>query len=147
VNASDAAGCDDGTALIEFVWLGVLLLVPLVYILVAASGVQRAAYGVSTASRAAGRAFVLAPDVGAARDRAERAARTALSDQGIALDVADVDIHCAPTCLVPGSTVTVVVTVRQELPLAPDVLGGAAPAVTVDATHVEPYGTFREARS
>lgn len=138
---------DDGTALIEFIWLGLLLLVPLVYLMVAASGVQRAAYGVSAASRAAGRAFVLAPDVSVARERAERAARTALSDQGIAADVADVDIECIPTCLAPGSTVTVVVSVRQELPLAPDVLGGATPAVTVDSTHVEPYGTFREDRS
>jgi hypothetical protein len=91
--------------------------------------------------------FVLAPDVTAARERAQLAARTALSDQGIAADRADVDIECAPSCLAPGSTVRVVVTVRQELPLAPDILGGAAPAVTVDSTHVEPYGTFREDRS
>ncbi|MDN5853006.1 MAG: hypothetical protein L0K86_09195 [Actinomycetia bacterium] len=147
MNRRSSAERDEGTALIEFIWLGLLLLVPLVYIMVAASGVQRAAYGVSTASRAAGRAFVLAPDVVAARERAERAARTALSDQGIAAQTADVDIECAPSCLVPGSTVTVVVTVRQELPLAPDVLGGTAPAVTVDSTHVEPYGTFREDRS
>lgn len=138
---------DRGTALIEFIWLGLLLLVPLVYLMVAASEVQRAAYGVSTASRAAGRAFVLAPDVIAARERAERAARTALADQGIDMGAAAVEIECTPRCLAPGSTVTVIVSVRQRLPLAPEVLGGAAPVVTVDATHVEPYGTFREDRS
>lgn len=136
-----------GSALIEFTWLGLLLLIPLVYLMVAASQVQRAAYGVSTASRAAGRAFVLAPDVSTAHERALRAARTALVDQGIEAGTADVAIECAPRCLVPGSTVTVVVTVRQRLPVAPDVLGGAAPAVTVDSTHVEPYGSFREDRS
>ena len=138
---------DTGTALIEFIWLGLLLLVPLVYLMVAVSGVQRAAYGASAASRAAGRAFVLAPDVSAARERAERAARTALADQGIEVGGADVAIDCTPSCLSPGSTVHVTVTVRERLPLAPDVLGGAAPAVTVDATHVEPYGSFREDRS
>lgn len=143
---ADAAG-DDGTALIEFIWLGLLLLMPLVYLMLAASQVQRAAYGVSTASRAAGRAFVLAPDVFSARERAENAARTALADQGIEVATADVDIECAPRCLTPGSTVTVVVSVRQQLPLVPDALGGGAPAVTVDSTHVEPYGSFREDRS
>ncbi|UYM04075.1 hypothetical protein [Solicola gregarius] len=139
---------DRGSALIEFVWLGLLLLVPLVYLVLTASDVQRAAYGASTASRAAGRAFVLAPDTAAAYDRAERAARTALADQGIV--EASVDVECAPSaqsCLTPGSAVTVVVTVRQQLPLAPDVFGGAAPAITVDARHTEPYGTFREDRS
>ena len=138
---------DSGTALIEFIWLGLLLLVPLVYIMVAVSQVQGAAYGVSTASRAAGRAFVLAPDVGAARERAEQAALIALADQGIEARTADIAIECVPSCLVPGSTVKIVVTVRQRLPLAPDALGAGAPSVTVDSTHVEPYGTFREARS
>lgn len=141
---------DRGSALIEFIWLGLLLLIPLVYIVLTASDVQRAAYGASTASRAAGRAFVLAPDTAAAYDRAASAARTALEDQGIAPAYVDVHVECTPSvhsCLTPGSEVTVLVTVRQQLPLAPDVLGGAAPAITVDARHTEPYGTFREDRS
>ncbi|UPK76203.1 hypothetical protein MU582_06060 [Nocardioidaceae bacterium SCSIO 66511] len=141
---------DRGTALIEFIWLGLLLLIPLVYIVLSASDVQRAAYGASTASRAAGRAFVLAPDSTAAYDRANRAARTALADQGIGATGVDVDVSCQPSaasCLTPGSSVTVIVTVRQRLPFAPDVLGRGAPAITVDARHSEPYGTFREDRS
>ncbi|MGH3359157.1 MAG: hypothetical protein ACRDO7_10170 [Nocardioidaceae bacterium] len=146
----DRGARDDGTALIEFVWLGLLLLVPLVYIMLTVSDVQRAAYGASTASRAAGRAFVLAPDAATGQARAMSAAQTALADQGVPDQYVRVDIDCAPTtasCLMPGSTVTVVVTVRQRLPLAPDVMGGSAPAVTVDSTHTEPYGTFREVRS
>lgn len=141
---------DDGTALIEFIWLGLLMLLPLVYVMLTASDVQRAAYGASTASRAAGRAFILAPDAGTGRSQALSAARTALADQGIPAESARVDIECAPAaagCLTPGSTVTVVVTVRQRLPLAPDVMGESAPAITVDSTHTEPYGTFREVRS
>lgn len=141
---------ESGTALVEFVWLGLLLLVPLVYLMVSVSEVQRAAYGTSTASRAAGRAFILSPDASTGHARAVSAARVALADQGVDEDAIDIDIECAPDpddCLVPESTVTVVVSVRQRLPLAPDVLGGSAPAITVDSTHTEPYGTFREVRS
>ena len=141
---------EQGSALVEFIWLGLLLLVPLVYLLLAAFDVQRASYGASAASRAAGRAFVLAPSQPVGYARAEAAARVALADQGIHGDRARVAVTCAPDptrCLSPGSTVTVSVTVQQPLPVAPAVFGGSAPSVRVVSTHVEPYGAFREDRS
>ena len=74
---------DRGSASIEFVWLSIILLVPLIYVLLAVFEVQRAAYGTSAASRAAARAFVQAPDVATAERRAEVAARLAMQDQGL----------------------------------------------------------------
>jgi hypothetical protein len=61
-----------GTALVELVWLGILLMVPLVWIVLSVFEVQRGAFAVSAAARAAGRAYSLAPDdaVGLARARA-----------------------------------------------------------------------------
>lgn len=141
---------EQGSAIVEFVWLGLLLLLPLVYVLVTAFEVQRASYGASSASRAAARAFVLAPDQPSAYDRARRAAAVALGDQGLGDKRADVTITCRPEparCLSPGSVVTVVVAATQPLPLAPEVMGDARPQVTVDSRHSEPYGTFREDRS
>ncbi len=141
---------DRGTALIEFIWLGLLLLVPLVYVLLAAFDVQRASYAVSAASRAAGRAFVLAPDQTSAYARAEAAARVALADQGIEAERSQLRVTCEPDparCLSPGSVISVSVTVQQPLPIAPAVFGSSAASVRVVSTHVEPYGTFREDRS
>jgi Flp pilus assembly protein TadG len=138
---------EDGSAVVEFVWLTVLLLVPFVYLLVAVFDAQRAAYGVSAASRSAARAFLQAPDVGTAGDRARTAARVALDDQG--LDGADVRVVCLPTpsdCLEPGSSVRVVVRTTQPLPLTPDALGSQLGGIVVDSTHTEPYGEFRMAR-
>lgn len=139
-----------GTALIEFIWLGLLLLVPLVYILLTVFDAQRGAFGASSASRAAGRAFVLAPDQHTAFDRAEHAAMAALEDQGID-DDGDVSvvIDCDPEpdeCLTAGSMITVEVVVQQPLPVVPSALGASAPSVRLSSTHVEPYGTFREDR-
>ena len=140
---------ETGTALVEMTWLGLLLLVPLVYLLLAVFDVQRASYGVSSATRAAGRAYVLAPDDGTAQARAAQAAAVALRDQGLALDPGALVISCLPSagdCLQPGSSVQVVLSVDVALPLVPDALGGAAPSIRVSSTHLAPYGSFREAR-
>jgi len=140
---------ESGTALIEFIWLGLLLLVPLVYIMWSVFDAQRGAFAASSASRAAGRAFVLAPDQETAKDRAEAAVDIALIDQGVDPDDADVIITCEPRqgqCLTSGSVITVEVVVQQPLPLVPSALGSSAPSVRLTSTHVEPYGTYREDR-
>lgn len=141
---------ETGSAIVEFVWLGLILMVPIVYILLAVFDLQRASYGVSAASRAAGRAFVLAPDQGSGYARAQRAAEVALKDQGIEPGGVAVRISCTPDperCLSPGAVISVAVRTSQPLPFIPSALGGSRPAVTVNGTHTEPYGTFREDRS
>jgi hypothetical protein len=137
-----------GTALVEVSWLAMLLLVPLLYILLAAFDIQRASYGVSAATRAAGRAFVLAPDVPTGQARAVQAAAVALQDQGLTLDPAALAVTCEPApdaCLQPGSAARVALSVSVPLPLLPDALGGVA-SIRVSSTHLAPYGTFRESR-
>lgn len=138
-----------GSALVEVTWLTLLLLVPLVYLVLSVFEVQRAAFGVAAASRAAGRVFVLAPDEATGRSRALRAAGVALRDQGLTLPAGGVGITCDPdprSCLQPGSVVVVSLSATVALPLAPDVFGTQPPRVRVSSTHRSPYGTFREAR-
>ena len=53
---------EDGSALVELSWLGILLLVPMLWIVLSVFEVQRGAFAVSGAARAAGRAYALAPD-------------------------------------------------------------------------------------
>ena len=57
---------------------GAAAVIPLVYVVITLLTVQRSAYGATEAARAAGRAYVLAPDVATARERAYDAARVAL---------------------------------------------------------------------
>lgn len=140
---------ESGTAMIEFIWLGLLLLVPLVYIMLTVFDAQRGAFAASSASRAAGRAFVLAPNQDEAYDRAEQALQVALEDQGVSRGDTHLDIDCDPDpddCLTSGSVITVEVVIQQPLPLVPSALGDSAPTVRLTSTHVEPYGTYREDR-
>ena len=138
-----------GTALIEVTWLAVLLMVPLVYVVLAVYDVQRHAFAATAAARAAGRAFVLAPDVAQGTAHAREAAAVALGDQRVDRGDVQVAIACEPAgeCLAPGSVVVVDVRTQVRLPLMPSVLGDGAPSIRVDAAHRVPYGTFREDRS
>ena len=140
---------ESGSALVEVVWLSVLLLVPLLYIVVTAFDVQRAAFGVSGAARAAARAYSLAPDEGSAPGRAKAAAAVALQDQRIPPADVALRVSCRPVpgnCLAPGSEISVELRYQVPLLLVPRALGGGRPSVRVDASHTVAYGTFREDR-
>jgi hypothetical protein len=111
--------------------------------------VQRASYGATAATRAAGRAFIIVPaglTEDDARSRAYEAARLAMKDQGLELRPDELKISCDPACLEPGSTVTVRLDTEVPLPFIPEALGGERPAVHVSASHTEPYGDYREAK-
>jgi hypothetical protein len=141
-------GDESGTALIEFVWLAILLIVPLLYIVLAAFDTQRAAYAASAAARSAGRAFVTAPDQATGYARAQAAVRLAYQDQKLDT-VPQLRISCRPDprhCLTPGSVVKAELHSTVELPLVPAALGSNTPSIRVDSEHESPYGTFREAR-
>lgn len=138
-----------GSALVEFSWLAILLMVPLLYVVLTVFEVQRAAFGVSGAARSAGRAFTEAPSEAAAARHAAAAARLALADQHLDVERRSLDVRCSPepaNCLAPGSVVTATVTYPVPLPLLPSVLGGQRPSIRVEAQHTVPYGSFREDR-
>ncbi|MEU4393582.1 hypothetical protein [Kribbella sp. NPDC023855] len=140
---------EQGSAVVEFLWLALLMLVPLVYVMLGVFDVQRASYGATAATRAAGRAFIIVPaglSEDDARARAFEAARLAMKDQGMDLSSDQLKITCSPACLEPGSTVTVELDAEVPLPLIPDALGGERPAIHVSASHTEPYGDYREAK-
>ena len=135
------APTERGSAIIEFHFLGLLLMVPLIYVLLAVLDVQRASYGVTQAAREAGRIFVATGNESAAR----LAAQVALADQGLAADAADISIRCsAAPCYQPGAQVTVTVVSTVRLPFVPDVLADAVNAeIPVEATHASVIDRFR----
>jgi Flp pilus assembly protein TadG len=136
-----------GSAVVELTWLGVLLLIPMLWIVLSIFEVQRGAFGVSGAARAAGRAYALAPNDAIGQARAEQAARTALADQGLSQAPVRVRVTCSPyphNCHQGTSVITVRVDSRVDLPLLPEVLGGQAPSFALDATHTVPVGQYQE---
>jgi hypothetical protein len=135
---------DNGRAIVEFLVVGLLLLVPVVYFVVTLSRVQAAAFAVSTASREAGRAFTTAADEDSAYARAQAAARISFEDHDFGAD-GTIALSCdGSPCLRPQGRVEAVAAVAVRLPLVPDFLSGALPAVLpVSATHVATVDRFR----
>ena len=116
-----------GSAVLEFHFLGILLLVPLVYVLLAVLDVQRTSYGVTQAAREAARVYAATGD----RARAEFAAQVALDDQRVA-GPARLEISGG---YAPGAQVTVRVLATVALPFVPEALAdGANAEIPVDAT-------------
>ena len=134
---------DDGNVLVEFTYLAVLLMVPLVYVLLLVLQVQRAAFGVTEAARQAGRAYVTTT-AGDPRARAQAAADLAMRDQIPGFGSATVG-YPDPPSLEPGGTVTVVVSHDVTLPVLGALFGRVEPTIPVRATHVEVVDRFREA--
>ena len=138
---------DDGSAVVELTWLGILLLVPIVWVVVAVFEVQSGAYGVSSAARAAGRAYALAGSDAEGLVRAEQAARQALVDQGHPDAPLSVRVTCTPypdDCHSGTSVITVRVSSSVALPAAPRFLGTGAASFALDASHTVPIGQYQE---
>jgi Flp pilus assembly protein TadG len=138
---------EQGSALVELSWLGILLVLPMLWIVMSVFEVQRGAFGVAAAARAAARAYALAPDDPSGLVRAREAARVALDDQGVHGVTPDVRVTCTPypgDCHQGTSVITVAVHSRVVLPLMPSALGGNRPSFALDATQTVPIGQFRE---
>jgi hypothetical protein len=116
---------DRGSASLEFITTGLILLVPLVYLMLTVSSIQGGALAVEAASRQAARVFVQARSIDEAEERVELAVAFALADYGLDGDDVAVTVSCSPNanrCLTRRGFVTVTVQSRVALPLVPSVL-------------------------
>ncbi|GAB4095718.1 hypothetical protein GCM10028787_11930 [Brachybacterium horti] len=141
VRTAGPAG-EDGNALVEFVVLGVALLIPTLYLVLTLGSVQSAVFAADVVARDAARIHAVEEDPGTARDRAARHTRLVLEDFGLeAQDV--VTISCTEDpCSTPGGLVTAQVRIPVPVPGLGPVLGGGGP-VAVSATHAVPVDRYR----
>jgi hypothetical protein len=119
-----------GSALVEFVFIAIVVFVPLVYVVAGFSAVQRGVFAANAAAREAGRAMGTAPDPIAGQERALRAAQLAVEDQSI--EPTDLRLEFAPPgadcgaaggytpTLAPGEEFSVCVTVTVRIPMLPE---------------------------
>jgi hypothetical protein len=128
------AGADGGSAIVEFIFVAVLVLIPLVYLIVAVAVVQRSRLATTSASRDVGRAIGGANSPAQASRRAAAALRIAVANQGYSANDVTVkyvaaDADCLtgapqPLTLAPGGVFAVCVIRSQQLPAVPTIVGG-----------------------
>lgn len=127
--STDAAAADDGergSAALEFIVVGLLLLVPVVYLVVALGVVQGRSLGAEAGARHVARAVASAADEGEARLRADRVLASVADQYGLDPAETELALHCLPAgapCPDPGATLFVTVRTWVALPLVPPVFG------------------------
>ncbi|GAB3530397.1 hypothetical protein [Arthrobacter monumenti] len=135
---------ESGSAVIEFIFLGTLLLVPVVYLVLAVGSLQGGSYASVGAAHQAAKVFVSSESPETGKLRAERAAMLAVTDHGFEPSSVTMEIVCnGEKCLEPGSMVTVHISVEVPLPLMPSMpaLDLSAASVSASATEiVERFG-------
>jgi len=122
--SADLLTGERGSASLEFLTVGMILLVPLVYLVLAVASIQAAALGVEGAARQAARVAVLRAD--GADASVERAVAVVLADYGVDAGATSVDVTCSARCDQPGSRVIVHVRVTVPMPLVPEVLASSS---------------------
>lgn len=132
---------DEGSAALEFITVGVILLVPLVYLIIALGAIQEQTLGVGAAARHVARTIVRAPDAATAAVRSELVLADVTDQYGIDEESTEVSVACVPVgteCPSAGAVVTVTVTASVSLPLMPAVFGSdSAAAIRVEGSAVQ----------
>ena len=144
----------DGSAVIEFIGLAVVIMIPLTYLMITVFTVQRAVFAAGAAAREAGRAFALADSEAQGEARARTAADLALESHGLSggsLEFHSRGSSCsspaiAPT-LEPGASYTVCLRLDIDLPYADKgYLADSLRAAAVTGKYTLVVDSFRRSR-
>ncbi|WP_405375659.1 MULTISPECIES: TadE family protein [unclassified Microbacterium] len=144
--SSDLRGDDEGSAALEFIVAGVVLLVPIVYLIVTLGLVQAGALGVDAAARHVARSVAASEDAADADERSARVIASIIDEYDLDPESVEVSVSCAgpaEECPDAGRTLRVTVSARVPLPLVPPVLGLDETArVTVESTSVQKVSRY-----
>lgn len=130
---------EDGNAIVEFIGVALLLLIPLVYLVLTLGRVQAAMFAAEAGARESGRIISTTVELGEGVARARSAVELAFADQGIEVTGSDaLHLECEEEpCLTRGGRIYIQVDATVRLPLVPDAFAGTLPVeVPVRAEHL-----------
>ncbi|WP_274645668.1 TadE family protein [Microbacterium sp. C7(2022)] len=132
--------------MLEFILVGLVLLVPLVYLVITLGSIQGQSLGAEAGARHIARAIALSSDSDEARDRTDRILAAVVEEYGIDDSAVEIALHCRPAsadCPSAGATVVVTVRTSVSLPLVPPVLGlDRIASVPVEASSAQKVSRF-----
>lgn len=139
---------ENGSAVVEFLGVALVLLIPTVYLIITLGRVQAATFAADGAARDAGRLIAQAETFEQGVAEAALAVELAFADQGLDVDGASaLEVTCQEDpCLSPGAYLHLEVATDVRLPLAPPFLEDAlGTTVRVEAEAMTAVDDFREA--
>lgn len=121
-----ASRSEHGSASLEFIAAGVLLIVPLVYLVLVLGRIQAGTMAAESVARQAVRMYVTSQTPAQAAARVATAVADGLADFNFETPAGVTSVSCSPAravCLAPSSTVTVTQRIIVSLPFVPAILG------------------------
>ena len=135
-----------GSAPLEFILVGLLLLVPVIYLIVSLGLIQGQSMGVHAAARHVARVVALSSDAAEARAQADLVLRSVVDEYDLDPAAVDLALSCRPqgsACPQSGATLIVTVRARVTLPLVPPVLGlDRIASIPVEASAAQKVSRF-----
>ncbi|WOF21698.1 TadE family protein [Microbacterium betulae] len=139
-------GDDAGSAAIEFLLAGIVMLVPLAYLVVVLGEVQEQTLGVEATARHAAHTLARTGGLDETFSRLPAVIGSVSAEYGIDPDEMDLSIVCTPartTCPEAGASVSVTIGADVRLPFVPPLLGlDRFLAIPVEATSVQKVSRF-----
>ena len=132
-----ADDAERGDAVIEFVGLAVVVLIPLIYLVLTLAAIQGAALATQSGAREAERILAAEPTQ---TELAQVAVNHIVADQGVRADTATLTMDCEGPCGGSGAA-TVTVSTRVRLPLVPPLVAGHLPAEIPVSAHTAVFFT------
>lgn len=132
-----------GQAVLEVLTIGIVLLIPLIWLLITLSKVHVAALAMTSAAREAALDASLAEDVVTARSGIDRAISDALTSYG--LDPKAVEVRASLGGLQRGAPIDVHVSYRVPLLTVP-FIGSPGPSLSVSGSHTTAVPRFGDRR-
>lgn len=136
-----------GSAVVEFLGVSLVMLVPLVYLVLTMARIQAASFAAEGAAREAGRLIAQADTMAEGVEAAQLGVELAFADQGLEVDGASaLAVTCSvEDCLSAGEYVYITISTEVSLPLAPDFLAGNLPTtVAINADAMTAVSGFRD---
>ncbi|WP_235565662.1 TadE/TadG family type IV pilus assembly protein [Microbacterium sp. Root166] len=135
-----------GSAALEFIVVGLLMLVPLIYLVVTLGLIQGQSLGAEAGARHIARAVATAVDEADAEERADLVLDSVVREYGLDPDAVGLVLECRPagaTCPSAGATLVVTLRTAIALPLVPPVLGlDRLASVPVEASAAQKVSRF-----
>ena len=135
---------DEGTALVEFLWLGLLLLIPLAYLIVSLFQVQRSAFAAADATRAAGGRGSVPRPAPTGHNEPSSPPSSPSADEGLTIPPDAMTFSCSDSCCPDTGTLHVRLTLEATLPGLAALDRGVA-TIPVTGSHDEVIDRFAAA--
>lgn len=128
----------NGSAIIEFIFAATVLIIPMIYLVLAAAALEAGSYAVVSAADQAAKVYAVSETPAQGQSNVRNVVHRAMSNFGFS--EAQSNIVCEPKCLEPGSIVTVTVSLAVPLPFISDYFD--ASVFTVDSTAAQRVDRF-----